>query len=128
MAKAKEGIGWQTATIDIDRDTEFAGDDVDRYSSVIDLGRECSGVVIKLPAMTSSAISLYAQEVAAIATVPVPVHYRQASDDATTAWITTASTGSLTIHCNWLGAIRYIRIYAAVNQATDRSISVLGTV
>ena len=78
--------------------------------------------------MTSSAIQVYGQSVATVATVPVAVHYRQTSDNATAVWATTASTGSLAIHCDCLGAIRYIRIYAAVNQAADRSISVLGTV
>ncbi len=128
MAKARAGIDWQIGLIDIDRDTEFSGDDVDRYSSLVDLGRECSGVIIRLPAMTSSAINIYVQASSTVATIPVALHYRQSSDDATAVWATTASTGSLAIHCNWLGAIRYIRIYAAVNQAADRSISILGTV
>lgn len=128
MAKAKEGITWQAAVIDIDRDAEFSGDDVDRYSSLVDLGRECTGVVIDIPAIDSAAVSVYAQVDGEEDTVPLAVHYRQASDNATAVWSTTAGTGGLFIHCDFLGAVRYIRLYTGANQTADRTFYVLGTV
>lgn len=128
MAKVKEGITWQTALIDINRNTEFSGDDVDQYSKLVDLGRESSGVVIELPAFSSSTISIYGQEGSTVVTVPFIIHRLRDNAQTSEAWTTTASTGSLFIHCNVLGAIRYIRIRANTNQAADRLIRVLGTV
>ena len=116
----------ETATIDIDRDTEFAGDDVDRYSSLVDLGGECSTLAIWLPAIDSAAISIYAQRDGEVDTVPVPIHYRQSSDNATAAWATTASTGGLCIVCPLMGAVRYLRLYSGANQTADRAIPVQG--
>ena len=129
MAKAMEGMGWQIALIDIDRAAEFAGDDVDRYSGLVDLGRECSGVIINLPTLTAATIiNVYGQMAAAIATVPLALNHIMPDDGAMEAWATVAGTGDIMILCPCLGAIRYVRIYSSVNQAADRSISLLGTV
>ena len=129
MAKAMEGITWQIALIDIDRAAEFAGDDVDRYSGLVDLGRECSGVIINLPTLTAATIiNVYGQMLAAVATVPLALNHIMPDDGAMEAWATVAGTGDIMIHCPCFGAIRYVRIYSTVNQAADRSISLLGTV
>lgn len=128
MVKAKEGITWQAALIDIDRDTEFTGDDVDRYSALVDLGRECGGVIIHVPTIDSATVAVYAQRDSGEDTVPAEVHYKKPSDEATQAWATTAGTGGLFIHCPYLGAVRYIRLYTSANQTADRTFYVLGTV
>jgi|TARA_Y100000310_G_scaffold276879_1_gene294332 hypothetical protein len=127
MAKARPGIGPQTALIDIDRDSEFTGDDVDQYSKLVDLGIECSGVLIKLPVMTSSTISVYGQEDSSTATVPFIIHRLRPDAQTSEAWTTTASTGSLFIHCDVMGGIRYIRVRANTNQGSDRSVTLVGT-
>jgi len=124
----KAGMTWQLALIDIDRAGEFVGDDVDRYSGLVDLGHHASGVMIQVPEITSAAVSLLAQRDGLIATVPVGVYYRKTSDDATALWATTAGTGGFIIYAP-LGGIRYIRVAtAAVNQTADRSFYVIGVV
>jgi len=128
MAKAQEGIGWQSVLMDIDLTAEYSGEDIDRTSALVDLGRECTGVIIYIPTINSAAVSLLVQRDSAIATVPYALHYRQTSDNATALWATTASTGAIYIHCSVLGAIRYFRIYTGANQTADRTFYVLGTV
>ena len=54
---------WKTALIDIDRATEFTGDDVDRYSKLVDLKENYEFLTVRLPALSASAIiSVYVQE------------------------------------------------------------------
>ncbi len=118
---------WLTATIDIDRSTEFSGDDVDRYSSLVDLGRPYERLLIELPALSASAaISIYVQEVVAIATVPKQLNYYKPEAAGNAAWATSSGAGSLAISCEHLGGFQYIRLYASANQAADRAIRVAG--
>lgn len=117
---------WKDCTIDIDRDTEFVGDDVDQYSKLVDLGRHYEKVVILVPTIVSGTVSVYVQEVASTATVPKPLHYRQTSDNATAAWTISTGSGLLAITCD-LGGIRYIRLRTGANQtSTDRTFRVMG--
>tara|TARA_R100000501_G_C2562577_1_gene72624 strand:- start:153 stop:545 length:393 start_codon:yes stop_codon:yes gene_type:complete len=120
----------KTATVDIDRDSEFTGDDVDQFSSLVDLGREYDKLIITLPTLTSSAVNIYVQNNALAATVPTALHHGWATGDAATwltaAWQITAGTGGLTIVCGCLGGARYIRIRCTSNQGSDRAITVRG--
>lgn len=126
--KAKEGIGWQAALVDINRATEFAGDDVDRFSALIDLGRECSGVVIDIPALSASAaVSVYGQRDGEVDTVPKQVYHIMPDDGTVEAWATAVDAGGYVVHCPVLGAVRYIRLHCSTNQAADRTFYVLGT-
>jgi hypothetical protein len=127
MARASN-VGWQSVLMDIDLTAQYSGEDIDRTSALVDLGRECSGVTIYIPTIDSAAVSLLVQMDSAIATVPYALHYRQTSDNATAQWVTTAGTGGVYIHCDCLGAIRYFRIYTGANQTADRTFYVLGTV
>jgi len=68
---------WVTALIDIDRATEFTGDDVDQYSKLVDLGALYSVITLHVPALTSSALNIYVQRTGEVDEVPVAVHYRQ---------------------------------------------------
>lgn len=120
----------QTATIDIDRATEFVGDDVDQYSSLVDLGGQFNTIVIQPSTLTSTAINVYVQDVAAIDTVPVIVHQGQVTGATpawgTAAWTTTAGTGNMTITCP-IGCYRYVRIRCTSDQTTsDKTIYVRG--
>ena len=118
---------WKTALIDIDRATEFVGDDVDRYSKLVDLGEAYDKLIIALPTLTSAAITVYVQEDEAVATVPKVVHYFKPDSAATAAWATTAGTGDIVVVCLYLGGHRWVRLNAGANQAADRSIRICGT-
>lgn len=115
---------WKNATIDIDRTpTEFAGDDVDRYSSVVDLGGEYERLAIIVPAtVTAGELLIYVQELAAIATVPALLHVVN-TDTAYT--VTLAASTFFT--CDCLNGIRYLRLYSATNQSQDVTFRVRGT-
>jgi hypothetical protein len=115
-----------SCTIDVDRDTEFSGDDADQYSELVDLGMLFEKVIIEVPTITSATITVYAQEGGDVLTVPKAVHYRQTSDNATAAWATTASTGSYFITCDALGGVQYIRLKSSENQEADRTFYVRG--
>jgi hypothetical protein len=128
MAKAQEGITWQSVLLDYDLAAEFSGEAIARTSALVDLGRECSGVDILVPAIDSATIGLLVQMDSAIATVPVALHYKKPADGSTAAWLTTASTGGYVIHIDCLGAIRYFRILTGADQTANRTFYVLGTV
>jgi hypothetical protein len=53
-----EAGAWITALVDIDRDTEFTGDDVDQYSKMVDLGAEFANVLVTIPTITSSTVGI----------------------------------------------------------------------
>jgi len=120
---------WKSCLIDIDRSSEFTGDDVDQYSKLIDLGRVYEKIVIFVPTIDSSALNLYVQRDASSATVPVIVHHGQVTGATpawgTAAWSTTAGTGGYVIMVNCVCA-QYIRIRAVANQAADRTLYVMG--
>ena len=106
----KAGQTWQTATIDIDRDSEFSGDDVDQFSGVVDLQEYFDGVALKLPALTNSAITLYNADNATVSTVPLVLHVMKADLSATAAWTVSAGTGSIQVIARGLGAVRFLRV------------------
>ena len=119
---------WQSVLMDIDLTAQYAGEDIDRTSALVDLGSECSGVMIFVPTIDSAAISLLVQRDGETDTVPVALHYQIPSDGSTAAWATTASTGGYMIHIPVLGGVRYFRILTGENQTADRTFYVKGTV
>jgi hypothetical protein len=118
--------GWLEALVDIDRSTEFTGDDVDQYSKLVDLGIDCDELTIDIPTITSSTVGVMVQKDKEVDTVPIPVYYRQPTDLATAVWATTAATTACSINMK-LGGYQYIRIKCGSNQAADRSFKVKGT-
>ena len=127
MARASS-TGWQSVLLDYDLTAQYSGEDIDRTSALVDLGYECSGVLIYVPAIDSATIGLLIQRDSAITTVPAALHYRQTSDNATAVWATTAGTGGYYIHCDCLGAVRYFRILTGADQTANRTFYVMGTV
>jgi len=123
----KIGQKWQSVLMDIDLPAEYAAEDIDRTSALVNLGFEASGVMIFLPTIDSATIGLLVQRDSAIATVPVALHYKKFADDATAAWLTTASTGGIMINVP-LGGIQYFRILTGADQTADRTFLVKGTV
>ena len=122
-----KGLSWQAVLMDIDLTAEYSGEDIDRTSALVDLGHECSGVMIFVPTISSAAISLLVQRDSTITTVPVALHHKLPSSDATALWATTASAGAYVIHVP-LDCIQYFRILTGADQTADRTFYVKGTV
>ena len=117
---------WKTALIDIDRATEFTGDDVDRYSNLVDLKENYEFLTVRLPALAASAIvSVYVQEGETVAEVPVIVH--ALDDDATGSFAHSTSSGAGSLSVTFrIGGHQFVRIHASADQSADRSIKVRG--
>lgn len=117
---------WQTATLDYDRSaTQFVGDDVDRFTDLIDLGADYENILVFIPTIDSSVVTPYIQRDSSTATVPVAMHILD--DDATGSFAhaTTAGTGAITVIFR-IGATRYLRLYTGSNQTADRTFYVRG--
>lgn len=115
-----------TATIDIDRTpTEFAGDDVDQFSSLVELDRPYRKLLITFPAITSSITEIHLQDGDSTDTVPLAFHEIMSDDGATQVWATTASAGSLVIQAD-IGFVQFFRLRCTTNQTADRAITVRG--
>jgi len=117
---------WITVTLDYDRSaTEFVGDDVDRFTDLVDLGAEYENILVFIPTIDSSVVTPYIQRDSSEATVPVAMHILD--DDATGSFAhaTTASTGGIVVIFR-IGAARYLRLYTGSNQTADRTFYVRG--
>ena len=117
---------WKTATIDIDRAAEFTGDDVDQFSSLVDLGADFEFVLVLCDsAITSSTLNPWIQKTGSVAEVPVIVH--ALDDDATGSFAhaTTAAVTQIAVVFR-IGAAQYLRIRAGSNQGADETFSVRG--
>lgn len=118
--------GSRTAVLlDIDRSPEFSGDDADQYSKLISLDKPYDRLVIDIPTIDSATVTVYAQPDDSVLTVPVAIHYRQTSDNATAAMSTTASTGGLRITFD-VGLVQFLRLKTSQNQTADRVFYVTG--
>ncbi len=116
---------WFTATIDIDRATEFSGDDVDQFSSLVDLGANYEFVTVIIPTITSATTAPYVQRDNSIASVPIIVH--ALDDDATGSFAHATSAATTTNVCTFrIGGIQYLRIKCAANQGADKTLYVRG--
>ena len=117
---------WKTATIDIDRDTEFTGDDADQFSDVVDLGEDYEFVTVHCDSViTSATINPWVQKTPEVDEVPVIKH--ALDDDATGSFAhaTTAAVTSVSVTFR-IGGYQYLRIRAGSNQAADEAFSVRG--
>jgi len=111
---------WETATIDIDRSTEFTGDDVDRFSDLIDLEDDYEYLTVFIPTLDAAVVSVYVQRDSAIATVPVILHYFDSDATGSFAHATSSGTGGIVITYR-LGGCRYFRLHCGANQTADRT-------
>src|SRR4030042_5038880 len=113
----------KTATIDIDRATEFTGDDVDQFSDLIDLGDNYEFLqVLCNSVITSATLAPWVQKTNSIAEVPIVLH--RLDDDATGSFAdaTTAAVTQIAIIFR-IGAIQYLRLRTGANQAADETFS-----
>ena len=117
---------WKKALVDIDRATEFTGDDVDRFTGLVDLGRDYKTLVACVPALDSSAsVRVYGQRDAAIATAPHPVVRLKHEATGHVAQVTTSGSGDFEVSFD-IGGLQFVRLYLSANQGADRSIWVRG--
>ncbi len=117
---------WKTATIDIDRDSEFTGDDVDQFSSLVDLGEAYEFATVHFDSVIdSSTLAPWVQKTAEIDEVPVVKH--TLDDDATGSFehATTAAVTQISVTFR-IGGYQYLRLRAGSNQAQDETFSVRG--
>jgi len=113
---------WITATIDIDRSTEFTGDDADRYTDVIDLEDNYEFLTVFIPTITSASITPYLQMDGDIDTVPVASYFFH-DNDADTDVIQSSAAATTTKFLTFnIGGCRYLRLYSSANQAADRTL------
>lgn len=124
---------WKNALIDIDRSTEFTGDDVDRYSQVVDLGGAFEYLAVFIPTIDSAQITPYVQRDSHVdkvtnanGTVPVPVHFFNDSDaDTDVVQSTVAGTGGIFVVFH-IGSAQFVRIHSGANQTADRTFVIRG--
>jgi len=116
----------QTCLMDIDRSTEFTGDDVDQYSNLVDLGGFYENVQVFIPTIDSATVSLAVQKTGAVTEVPLPFYDWNDSDadgdvlKATTAATTTHVVTFKGVHC------QYLRVKTSNDQTADRTFYVRG--
>ena len=116
---------WISSLMDVDRDAEFTGDDVDRWSSVIDLGNNYEFVTITIPTIVSATISVGVMRNEVVTSVPSLVY--ALSDAATGNYLhaTTAAETAMTVVFR-IGGCRYFRIKSGANQTGDITFYVRG--
>ena len=119
--------GKKTATIDISRDTEFVGDDADRYSDLVDLGGIFSDVLVFIPALSASAaVSLAIQLDGSKDTIPSPLHIMDSNATGSFLHAISAMTTAFKVVVFHVGAVQYLRIYCDADQAADRTFYLRG--
>ena len=117
---------WKTATIDIDRDTEFTGDDVDQFSDVVDLGADFEFVTVHCDSViTSATLNPWVQKTGSIDEVPVVKHILDADATGSFAQATSAAVTRVSVTFR-IGGYQYLRIRAGSNQSADETFSVRG--
>ena len=115
----------KSCLIDIDRTpTEFTGDDVDRYSSLVSLDKPYDFLLIEIPTIDTATVGIYVQPDDAIATVPKALHVWKL-DNTSAALTTSSGTGALTIRVP-LTFVQFFRLYTSANQLADRTFYVRG--
>jgi len=118
----------KSALIDVDRATEFSGDDVDRFSEMVDLGDNYASVLVWIPALDANGVvSIYADpdQNGAIASIPVQVN--TLDRDATGHFVqgTSSGAGGFAIVFD-IGGIQFIRVHVAADAAADTTFYVRG--
>ncbi len=118
---------WKTATLVYDRsDLEFTGDDVDQFSSLVDLGEGYEYLAVFIPALSANGtVAVWVQRDGAIATIPVVVHILD--DDATGSFLHATSSGAGGIFVIFrIGGARYVRIRVNADQTANRLFQIKG--
>jgi hypothetical protein len=113
------------ALIDINRASEYSGDDVDRVSKLVDLGMQFKWVLIFVPVIDTATVGLLGQMTDSEAEVPFAVPF-QKTDNTTAAWALSSGTGLMVIPV-FVGGLQYVRVQTTnANQTEDRNVYVQG--
>ncbi len=117
--------GWKITNIDPERRVagpEFTGDDIDRYSELVDLGGYYEFIGVYIPTIDSAVITPYVQRdnkvdiaTPANGTVPTPVVTMDANATGHFAHATSAGTGDIFVIFR-IGGHQYVRLHSSVNQ------------
>ncbi len=110
--------GTKDALVDIDRDAEFTGDDVDQYSKLVDLGGVFENVLVYIPTITSATVTLCLQRDSGITTVPLPLYILDTNATGNFLSATTAATTTMAILFK-VGGVQYFRVKCGANQSAD---------
>ncbi len=121
---------WISILLDYNRAQEFgATDDVDRYSALCNLGSAYEYILLYIPDLVASTVSIYVQRDGAIATIPYPLHHGQVTG-ATPAWGTaawaTTNTSELCYVVIPARGVQYFRLYTSADQTADVTFYVKG--
>lgn len=117
---------WKAATIDVDRASEFTGDDVKKYSSLVALGENYEFLTIDVPTLDAAGtIIVYVQKDSSVATVPKSMN--ALVDNAVNHYIPTTTSGSGDIVVTFrIGGCQGIRIKVSGDAADDTVFYVRG--
>ena len=133
---------WKTALIDpenrplippaIEAGPEFTGDDLDRYSGLVDLGGDYEFIGVYIPTIDSAVITPYVQRdnkvdmvTPANGTVPAPVVALDAAATGHFAHATSAGTGLIFVVFR-IGGFQYVRLHSSVDQGEAGNFYVRG--
>jgi len=118
---------WHEALVDIDRSTEFTGDDVDRYSKLVDLGADFEFITVIMPTLESTTqVTPYIQKTQDEDDIPVPVYFFHDNDaDTDIIQSSVAATGGYALTFR-IGGAQFVRLYCGTNQTVDRTFYVRG--
>jgi len=118
----------KSALVDIDRASEFTGDDVDRFSELVDLEDNYKEVLVWIPALDASGVvSIYADPDQNGAIDSIPVQVNTLDRDATGHFVqgTSSGAGGFAIVYK-IGGAQFIRVHVAADQAADITFYVRG--
>jgi len=115
----------KTATIDIDRAEEFEGDDVDRFSSLVDLGANYKYLLVHVPEIDLATVHVYLQRDSHTDSVPSVLHRLKDNDTGSAVQETTEGAGNIALGF-MLFCAQHIRIYVSDNQSADRTFYLRG--
>ena len=118
---------WKTLTLDFDRSpTEFTGDDVDRYTELLDLGDFYEFITVIIPALSSSGtVTPYIQRNGKIDTVPLAMVTMDGNATGHFAHATSSGAGDI-VAVFLIGGARHLRLYVSANQSANRVFYVQG--
>lgn len=112
--------GWIPSVMDVDRKPlEFTGDDVDQFTSVIDLKGNYEFVTVIVPVIVSGTIIPYIQRTPAVSEVPAIMHILDADGAGSFAQTTANISTVITAVTFRIGGAQYLRLRTSGNQTSD---------
>ena len=115
----------KTASVDIDRSSEFTGDDIDQYSSLVDLGDNFTHAMVHFgTGWDEGRLTVYTQLTGEIDEVPKICHEYDAASATSVAVIMGTNTGGVSVIVPVSG--QYLRVRSSAAQSVDTWVQVRG--